>query len=98
MSVPGEEKTEEERREIVRQVRQILTKVVTTPTIPRNIRRQAREALRYLADTKQPLALRAANAIDALNIALEDQQIPVLARSLILEAIGLLDMLAKEEG
>ena len=91
------EEKKEEKQEVVKQVCKILTKVVTTPSIPRNIRRQAREALRYLRDTKSSLGLRAANAIDALQVALEDQQIPILARSLILEAISLLDMLAKEE-
>lgn len=88
--------SEEEKRELIKRVQFVLTKVCTTPTIPRNIRRQAREALRILADTSQPLALRAASAIDALQIALEDQQIPVLARSMILEAISLLDELSKE--
>ncbi len=87
----------EEREKALRDAKQILIQIARDLNTPRNIRRAARNALRELENEELSLALRAANAIDILQEVTDDPQIPTFARTAILEAISLLDMIAKEE-
>ncbi len=86
-----------DREENLKMAKQILIKISRDMGTPRNIRRAAREALRQLEDESLSLALRAANAIDILQEVTDDPQIPTFARTAILEAISLLDTIAKQE-
>jgi len=85
-----------ERDKALRDAKQILMQIARDLSTPRNIRRAARNALRELDNTELSLALRAANAIDILQEVTDDPQIPTFARTAILEAISLLDLIAKE--
>jgi len=87
----------EEREKTLRDAKQILMQIARDLNTPRNIRRAARNALRELENEDLSLALRAANAIDILQEVTDDPQIPTFARTAILEAISLLDIIAREE-
>lgn len=86
----------EDKEKILRDAKQILMQIAHDLNTPRNIRRAARNAIRELDNNEISLALRAANAIDILQEITDDPQIPTFARTAILEAISLLDILAKE--
>jgi len=91
----GDSSSDKERT--LKDARQILMQIAHDLNTPRNIRRAARDALRELENTELSLALRAANAIDILQEITDDPQIPTFARTAILEAISLLDLIAKED-
>ncbi|MHA1590709.1 MAG: UPF0147 family protein [Candidatus Njordarchaeales archaeon] len=86
----------DEKRQALENAKKILVKISRDLSTPRNIRRAARNALRELENEELSLALRAANAIDILQEITDDPQIPPFARTAILEAISLLDIVAKE--
>jgi len=80
------------------QAMNILKSVANNPGIPRNIRRVAREAFSELRKQEYNIALRAANAIEKLTAILDEPQIPLFARTSLLQAIELLDKLTRIEG
>ncbi len=80
------------------QAMNILKSVANNPGIPRNIRRVAREAFSELRKEEYDIALRAANAIEKLTSVLDEPQIPLFARTSLLQVIELLDKLTKSEG
>jgi len=80
---------------ILDQVMNILKSVANNPNIPRNIRRVAREAYSELKKEEYNIALRAANAIERLTGILDEPQIPLFARTALLQAIELLDKLTQ---
>ncbi len=86
----------EDKEKILKDAKQILMQIAHDLNTPRNIRRAARNAIRELDNEEISLALRAANAIDILQEITDDPQIPTFARTAILEAISLLDIIAKE--
>jgi len=86
-----------EREEHLRNAIKILTSIARDLNTPRNIRRAARDAIRELEKKDLSLGLRVANAIDILQEITDDPQIPSFARTAILEAISILDIIAKEE-
>ena len=86
----------EDKEKILRDAKQILMQIAHDLNTPRNIRRAARNAIRELDNADLSLALRAANAIDILQEITDDPQIPTFARTAILEAISLLDIISKE--
>ena len=86
-----------ERDELLKNAVKILTSIARDLNTPRNIRRAARDAIRELEKKDLSLGLRVANAIDILQEITDDPQIPTFARTSILEAISILDTLAKEE-
>ncbi len=85
------------RDEELKKAVRILTSIARDLNTPRNIRRAARDAIRELEKKDLSLGLRVANAIDILQEITDDPQIPSFARTAILEAISILDILAKEE-
>ncbi len=85
------------RDEELKKAIRILTSIARDLNTPRNIRRAARDAIRELEKKDLSLGLRVANAIDILQEITDDPQIPSFARTAILEAISILDILAKEE-
>lgn len=77
------------------QAMNILKSVANNPGIPRHIRRAAREAFSELRKEEYNIALRAANAIERLTSILDEPQIPLFARTSLLQAIELLDKLTR---
>lgn len=75
----------------------ILKSVANNPNIPRNIRRAAREAYSDLKKEEYNIALRAANAIEKLTGILDEPQIPLFARTSLLQVIEILDKLSAVE-
>ncbi len=87
-----------ETQNVLEQAMSILKSVANNPGIPRNIRRAAREAYSELRKEEYNIALRAANAIERLTAILDEPQIPLFARTSLLQAIELLDKLTRIEG
>ncbi len=69
----------------------ILAGIVNDAGIPRNIRRAAAKALTHLRDPRLSPAVRAANAISALEEVSQDPNMPVHARTRIWNAITILE-------
>lgn len=82
---------------VLEQALNILKSIANNPNIPRNIRRVAREAYSELRKEEYTVALRAANAIEKLTGVLDEPQIPLFARTSLLQVIELLDKLTKVE-
>lgn len=79
------------------QAMNILKSVANNPSIPRHIRRAARDAYLELRKQEYDLPIRAANAIERLTAILDEPQIPLFARTSLLQAIELLDKLTRSE-
>ncbi|MGC9071195.1 MAG: UPF0147 family protein [Acidilobus sp.] len=69
----------------------ILTTIVNDAGVPRNIRRAAAMALTYLRDTRLSPAVRAANAIGALDEVSQDPNMPLHARTKIWQVLTTLE-------
>lgn len=69
----------------------ILTTIVNDAGVPRNIRRAAATALTYLRDPKLSPAVRAANAIGALDEISQDPNMPLHARTKIWQVLTMLE-------
>ncbi|MCR8433607.1 MAG: UPF0147 family protein [Crenarchaeota archaeon] len=82
-------------QEILERALEILKSIANNPNIPRNIRRIAREAFTELKQEGLIIALRAANAIEKITSVLDEPQIPLFARTSMLQVIELLDKLTK---
>ena len=75
----------------IRYVLSILMGIVNDANIPRNIRRAASEAIKYLRDTTLSPGVRAANAVSALEAVSQDPNMPIHARTRIWNAITVLE-------
>jgi len=75
----------------IRYAMTILAGIINDVSIPRNIRRAAAQALTFLRDVKLSPAVRAANAISALEEVSQDPNMPVHARTRIWNAITVLE-------
>ncbi len=75
----------------IRMAMAVLASIVNDTGVPRNIRRAAANALTYLRDTKLSPAVRAANAISALDEVSQDPNMPFHARTKIWQVISLLE-------
>ncbi len=72
---------------------EILRKISEDRGIPRNIRRVASESIEILLDSKMSVGLRAANAISKLDEVSMDPNAPLYARTMIWQAIALLEQI-----
>jgi len=72
---------------------EILRKITEDRGIPRNIRRAASESIEILMNSSMSLGLRAANAISKLDEISTDPNAPLYARTMIWQAIALLEQL-----
>ncbi|MCE4620600.1 MAG: UPF0147 family protein [Desulfurococcales archaeon] len=75
----------------IRLAMSILAGIVNDTGVPRNIRRAAANALQYLRDVKLSPAVRAANAISALDEVSQDPNMPFHARTRIWQVISILE-------
>ncbi len=75
----------------IRLAMSILAGIVNDTGVPRNIRRAAANALQYLRDIKLSPAVRAANAISALDEVSQDPNMPFHARTRIWQVISILE-------
>ncbi len=75
----------------IRLAMSILAGIVNDTGVPRNIRRAAAEALTHLRDLSLSPAVRAANAISALEEVSQDPNMPIHARTRIWNVISILE-------
>ncbi len=69
----------------------ILVTIINDTGVPRNIRRAAANALTHLRDPRLSHAVRAANAISALEEVSQDPNMPFYARTRIWQVITILE-------
>ncbi|OKY77687.1 MAG: hypothetical protein BTN85_0155 [Candidatus Methanohalarchaeum thermophilum] len=75
----------------------ILDKIINDNSIPKNIRRAAKNAKNELLSGEGDLTVRATNAISELNEVNDDPNIPIHARTEIWNAISILEGLTVED-
>jgi len=75
----------------VKQVAEILARVASDTSVPRNIRRAATEARETLLREKEELGIRAASAVMILDEISNDPNMPVHARTTIWNALSILE-------
>jgi len=75
----------------IRQALMILNRVMNDPSIPRNIRRAAMFAIRALNEKNLTPGVRAANAVGVLDEVSQDPNMPLHARTLLWQAISILE-------
>ena len=75
----------------IRMAMAVLASIVNDTGIPRNIRRAAAKALTFLRDMSLSPAVRAANAISALDEVSQDPNMPFHARTKIWQVISVLE-------
>ncbi len=75
----------------IRYAMTILASIVSDTGVPRNIRRAAANALTHLRDVRLSPAVRAANAISALDEVSQDPNMPFHARTKIWQVISVLE-------
>ncbi|MEB3845218.1 MAG: UPF0147 family protein [Desulfurococcales archaeon] len=75
----------------IRMAMAVLASIVNDTGVPRNIRRAAAKALTFLRDPTLTHAVRAANAISALDEVSQDPNMPFHARTKIWQAISILE-------
>ncbi len=83
--------------EKIEECTQILNRIINDNSIPKNIRRAAKNAEDNLLHGEGDLTVRATNAISELNDVNDDPNIPIHARTKIWDAISLLEELTLEE-
>lgn len=69
----------------------VLAAIVNDTNIPRNIRRAANEAIKFLKDNSLSPGVRAANAVSVLEEVSQDPNMPIHARTRIWNAISILE-------
>ena len=84
------DKTEEQIRQIV----EVLDQLSEDTSVPRNIRRGAKESKELLLNTKEPLDVRTASASLILDELANDPNIPLHGRTLIWNIMSRLEELA----
>lgn len=75
----------------IRQALTLLTMIINDPSIPRNIRRAATQAVRILQDTSLSLGVRASNAVSVLDEVSQDPNMPVHARTTLWNIVTILE-------
>ncbi|MEL9929787.1 MAG: UPF0147 family protein [Sulfolobales archaeon] len=75
----------------IRQALTLLTAVINDPSIPRNIRRAATQALKILQDQSLSLGVRASNAVSVLDEVSQDPNMPVHARTTLWNVVTILE-------
>ncbi len=83
--------------EKIEECNQVLDRIINDNSIPKNIRRAAKNAKEELLDKETDLTVRATNAISELNEVNDDPNIPIHARTKIWDAISLLEELTLED-
>ncbi|PTD93390.1 hypothetical protein C9439_08255 [archaeon SCG-AAA382B04] len=83
--------------EKINECSQVLDRIINDNSIPKNIRRAAKEAKKELINGEGDLTVNATNAISELNDINEDPNIPIHARTKIWDAISLLEELTLEK-
>lgn len=69
----------------------LLQKIVNDSSVPRNIRRAATDAIRYLQDKSTSPAVRAANAVGVLEDISQDPNMPTHTRISIWNIVSILE-------
>jgi uncharacterized protein (UPF0147 family) len=77
--------------EKIRQISQVLDQLAEDTSVPRNIRRGAKEAKELLLDTNEALDVRAASVTFILDELANDPNIPLHGRTLIWNIISQLE-------
>ena len=77
--------------EKIRLAMSILATIINDTGVPRNIRRAAVDAMTYLRDLRLSPAVRAANAVNALEEVSQDPNMPFYARTRIWQVITILE-------
>lgn len=78
------------------QAKQILMSIVDDNTVPRNIRRAAKEAHDNLTVENEPAAVRANQSISVLDEISQDPNCPMYARTRIWQAVSILETIRDE--
>ena len=82
--------TDEENEKRIRQIVEILDQLSEDTSVPRNIRRGAKESKEILLNTKEALDVRTASATLILDELANDPNIPLHGRTLIWNIINML--------
>jgi uncharacterized protein (UPF0147 family) len=82
--------TDEESEKRIRQIVEILDQLSEDTSVPRNIRRGAKESKEILLNTKEALDVRTASATLILDELANDPNIPLHGRTLIWNIINML--------
>lgn len=82
--------TNEENEKRIRQIVEILDQLSEDTSVPRNIRRGAKESKEILLNTKEALDVRTASATLILDELANDPNIPLHGRTLIWNIINML--------
>lgn len=75
----------------------VLDRIISDNSIPKNIRRAAENAKNELIKSENDLTVSATNAISELNDVNDDPNIPIHARTKIWDAISILEELTLED-
>ncbi|MEM0173941.1 MAG: UPF0147 family protein, partial [Sulfolobaceae archaeon] len=75
----------------IKQVITLLQRIINDTTVPRNIRRAATEAIRYLQDTSTSPGVKAANAVGILEEISQDPNMPTHTRIFIWNIVSILE-------
>lgn len=75
----------------IRQALTLLTAIINDPSIPRNIRRAATQAIKVLQDQSLSLGVRASNAVSILDEVSQDPNMPVHARTTLWNIVTILE-------
>jgi uncharacterized protein (UPF0147 family) len=74
----------------------VLTQIADSNITPRNIRKTVKDSITMLGDTKQSLAVRAANAISLLDEVGQDPNMPSFARVTLWSAVSELESIREQ--
>jgi len=75
----------------IKQVITLLQRIINDTTVPRNIRRAATEAIRYLQDANASPGVKAANAVGVLEEISQDPNMPTHTRIFIWNIVSILE-------
>lgn len=81
--------------EKIQQVIGIMESVIEDMSVPRNIRRAAKESKEYLSEENEDPVIRAASAISILDEISNDPNMPIHARTTIWNALSVLETVRK---
>lgn len=79
----------------IKQVVDVMDILAEDTSVPRNIRKGATDAKTRLLDTKEPMDVRAAGAVNILDDLANDPNIPLHARTLIWNVISQLETIGQ---
>jgi len=75
----------------LKQALTLLMMIINDPSIPRNIRRAATQAVKILQDTSLSPGVRASNAVSVLDEVSQDPNMPMHARTTLWNIVTLLE-------